>query len=139
MKLIEVNWKPDTRMLRQFAGFALLFALLFGLILHFKWDQAWSVTFWTWGIGIAVGIIGQIFPRAVLPLYIVLMAAALPIGAVVSHLLMIVIYFGILTPVGLIMRLLKYDPMHREFLPNQHTYWLEHKTVTDIKRYFHQY
>jgi len=139
MKLLEVDWHPSSRMLRQFAGFALIFALLFGLILHYKWGLSWRVAYWTWAIGAGVCLLGQCAPKAVLPVYILLMAIALPIGAVISNLLMIAIYFVILTPIGLLLRLFRYDPMHRTFLPDQSSYWVVHQPFKDVQRYFHQY
>ena len=48
-------------------------------------------------------------------LYLGWMRVFYPIGWVVSHLLLAIVYYLVLTPIGLVMRLFGGDPMHRGF------------------------
>ena len=65
--------------------------------------------------------------------------AALPIGLVVSYLILGVIYYLVLTPVGLLLRLRGYDPLSREWEPNAGTYWIRREALRDTDRYFRQF
>ena len=71
--------------------------------------------------------------------YVGLSCAAFPVGFVVSHVVMVLVYYGVVTPIGLVMRLLGHDPMHRGFDRDAATYWVERPAVHDPKRYFRQF
>ena len=66
------------------------------------------------------------------------MLAAMPIGWVLSHAMMVAVFYGVVTPVGLLMRMMGRDPMTREFDQAAATYWVEHQQPGDQKRYFKQ-
>ena len=65
--------------------------------------------------------------------------AAVPIGWAISHLAMMLAYYVVITPLGLIMKLFGYDPMKRRYDPQAPTYWLEHEPSSDRSRYFRQF
>ena len=139
MALIDVNWKPGAKELRQFAALFLIFGVGAGTAIHFFKDWPALVSQILWIAGPVVGIAGLIFPTLVRPVYVVMMAVTLPIGMVVSTVLMIVIYYLVLTPIGLLMRVFKYDPMHRRFDLAAKTYWIERPKQIAASRYFRQY
>lgn len=92
---------------------------------------------------VAVGVIGSLLMLAsggvAKRVYRAWMFAALPIGWVVSHLIMAVMYFLIVTPIGLLVRVFKGDPLRRAIDKNAGTYWIPHRQETDPKRYFQQF
>ncbi|GAG37655.1 unnamed protein product, partial [marine sediment metagenome] len=55
------------------------------------------------------------------------------------HLILAIVYYFVLTPIGLCMRLVGYDPMNRRFDRNTQTYWTPSETNNDIKAYFRQF
>jgi hypothetical protein len=65
---------------------------------------------------------------------------AWPIGFVVSHVVLALVYYLVLTPIGLAMRVFGYDPMRREFDRSAESYWIARDTA-EIKaeRYFRQF
>ena len=138
MALLDINWSPSRKDLR---GFSLLL-VLFGLVVSgVMYSRSAGVEF---GVPVVivttcVGLIGAIFPPIVRPVYVVWMAAVFPIGWVVSHLLMIVIFYLVIAPIGLMMRLLGHDPMHRRIDRDANSYWLSKPPNRDIKRYFRQF
>jgi hypothetical protein len=87
----------------------------------------------------AAGLVGYLHPSVIRPVYIVWMALAMPIGWVVSHLLLLMVYYLIFTPVGLLMRLVGYDPLTRSFDRTANSYWMPHNQCTDVAQYFKQY
>jgi hypothetical protein len=137
MAMISINWNPSRRELRQFAGLCLVF---FGGIAAWMYLRhgtgPWPTTLAALAVGL--GIPGLAFPMLLKPVYVGWMAAAFPIGWTVSHVLLGVIFYGIVTPIGLLLRLLGRDPMNRKFDPQAKTYWIEHESA-EPARYFRMY
>jgi hypothetical protein len=67
------------------------------------------------------------------------MYAAFPIGWVVSHVMLALIYYGVMTPIGLVMRLLGRDPLKRKLDRSADTYWEPREPIANSKRYFQQF
>jgi hypothetical protein len=66
--------------------------------------------------------------------------AAWPIGFVVSHVILALVYYLVFTPVGLAMRIFRYDPMNRRFDDAAQSYWVvRDPAATPPKRYFRQF
>jgi len=58
---------------------------------------------------------------------------------VVSFVILAAIYYAVLTPIGLLMRLVGYDPMCRRRDANAASYWTSREPVDDVRRYFRQF
>ena len=67
------------------------------------------------------------------------MLAAVPIGWTLSHLVLGAVYYGVFTPIGLVMRLLGHDPLERRFDPTATSYWIERTDRSDPARHFRQF
>ncbi len=139
MALIDINWKPPSHQLRQFAvAFAVFFT---GLAVYFHYGR--NLPFTTAGIlacgAIVVGGVGFLHPPFIRPVYVVMMAAALPIGMVLSVVLLGLVYFGILTPIGLLRRALGKNAMAPRPDPDAETYWTRRAPPAKPGRYFRQY
>lgn len=102
---------------------------------HAQWAVLWAVL----TLAVVGGVLIVVSRSAGRAIYRAWMFAALPIGWTVSHLILAVVYFGVLLPVGLAMRLAGHDPMQRRFDPRAESYWLPHRQETDPKRYFRQF
>ena len=97
---------------------------------------------WAAGVGAAAvvsGVIGVFRPGLMRVVYVVWMAAVFPIGWLVSHLLLAAIYYLVITPIGVMMRVCGYDPMQRRLDRQATTYWKPRQGTDDPKRYFKQY
>ena len=139
MALMEVNWRPDNKYLRGFGQTAL--ALLLGIALLLHWLKGLEAI-WALHIaaaGLVIYLLSLIWSPLVKPIYLLLIALALPIGWVVSHAAMAILYFLILTPTGLIFRLLGRDLLSRQFDPNAASYWGTHRHPDSPQRYFNQF
>ncbi len=136
--MIDINWNPSARQLRQFA--LLLAALLIGVASWLYWKSPASgwVAVALSAAGVAGGI-GLLCPRLMRIVYVAWMAAVFPIGWTVSHVLLAAIYYLVITPIGVIMRVCRYDPLQRRFDRNAKTYWKRREEQNDTKRYFKQY
>ncbi len=136
--MIEINWNPSRKELRVFAILEVIFFGIVAWLLYAKTGSQ-TVAFTTFGIAAIVGIVGFCLPKFMRIVYVVWMAAVMPIGLVVSHLLLGFAFFLVLTPIGLVMRLIGHDPLQRQFDKDATTYWIPRPTNQDSKRYFRQF
>lgn len=135
--MIKINDNPSRRELRQFAGIWFpIFWLIIGGLLYFAGVPGVAIA--AAAFGVAVGAIGVANPRFMHPIYLIWMYAAYPIGFVVSHVLLGLIFYLVLTPVGLVMKLVGYDPLHRQMRAST-TYWTACEAAPDKKQYFRQF
>lgn len=137
MALLEIKWNPSQKDLRQFAWLWLAFFALIGGLAF--WRGAHSTAAWIWALTLPVGLIGAAHPSFVRPIYTTWMYLAFPIGWTVSHGLILLIYYCVVTPIGLMLRASGYDPMMRKLNPAATTYWVRRSPPADVKRYFRQY
>jgi hypothetical protein len=139
MSLIKLNTDATTNQLRVFSAAVLpLFGLIVSAILYYRFQQTIAPLAIITTCAVA-GCIGLVKPSLIRPLYVGWMYAAYPIGWLIGHILLAVVFFVVLTPIGLIMRLLGRDPLQREFETNKPTYWEPLEQPTDIGRYFRQF
>ena len=138
MALIELNKTPSRRELLIFGA---LFALFFGLIGGLVWwkFEAPTVAYVLWSIAALITIMFYAVRPIRKPIYLGWIHLAYPIGWVVSHTAMAVIYYLVFTPIGLIMRLFGRDPMERRLDRSAASYWVEHAPPTEPGRYFRQF
>lgn len=134
---VSMTFNRDMPLRSQAIGFVIpaSLALLGGL--GSRAGHALAMTMSLLGLGIAMAA----WIRAAFGvwLYRRWLLAAMPIGWSIAALAMTLIYYLLLTPVAVIMRLTGRDSMNRRFDPGAATYWLSHAKVSDKKRYFRQY
>ena len=138
MAVLDIKWNPTRRELRQFGGLCLVFFGLIAAYAYYRHDAS-TVASVLAGLAVVLGTLGLLAPSALKPVFVGWMIAAFPIGWTISHLLLGSLYYLVLTPIGLILRLVGYDPMHREFDAKADTYWVEREQVQDVGRYFRQF
>lgn len=138
MALLEINRNPSRRDLAWFgAVLLLLFAVIGGVVGRtLTSDVARNAL---WGTGLVLALVYYAVPALRRPMFVGWMYAAYPIGFVVSHLLLALVYFGVVTPIGLLMRAVGHDPMTRRFDRSAPTYWIAREQVADVRRYFRQF
>jgi hypothetical protein len=67
------------------------------------------------------------------------MVAAFPIGWVVSHLILALIFYGLFTPLAALFRLTGRDTLHRRPQPELDSYFVPKSTPADAASYLRQY
>lgn len=137
--MISINWKPSSRELRWFSGLLMLFFAILAGFWRLKSGQTTGPLILV-SVSSAVGVLGLVIPNAVRWVYVGWMIAAWPIGWIVSHVLLAAIFFGIIMPIGLLLRALGRDPLSRKFDRSASSYWIARPPeATDSRRYFRQF
>jgi hypothetical protein len=145
--LVELNWNPDRRTLRQF-GFIALGG--FGLLAALAWFERGLFAFglgaareWVAGAFAALAVLSAlfslVFPRGNWPIYAGLSLVALPIGFVLSYLIMATLFYLVIAPIGLLLRLFGKDPMQRGFDRRASSYWVDAHPPRPRESYFRQF
>ncbi len=137
MALIDLNLQPSKKDLTFFAVFGASFCSVVALVFLLRGHTTAPQVL----VGIAVALILSRLVSLALTrwIYIAATVAAFPIGWVISHLVMGLFYYGILTPLGLVFRLMGRDPLQRRLDPEAKTYWTPHPGHNDPARYFRQF
>ena len=136
MNLVEVNWRPSSRKLRQYGIVVMVGFGLIGLLFRFGFkdpEAAWVV----WAFGGLSGGLALTGTRAGLPLYWLWMGIGFVIGNVVNRVLMSLVFFLAVTPMALIMKLLRRDRL-RLRRPQTDSYWIDVPPITGQSPYERQ-
>ena len=137
MALLEPNREPSKLELRVFG---LLGGIFLGLVGAAVWVKSGStpaaIAMWCLAAAFTLGYYA--LPPLRGPLYRGWMRAVFPIGWTVSHLLLGIIFYGVLTPFGLVMRLFGRYSMQRRFYARRPSYWTELRPGREQSRYFKQ-
>ncbi|HUG90893.1 MAG TPA: SxtJ family membrane protein [Planctomycetaceae bacterium] len=137
--MIDINWTPDRRFLRQFSALLIVFFGLIGAVQFFG-RGATTAGMVLWTIGLAVGGLGLAMPAFARYVYLGWMCALYPLAWLVSHTVLVLIYYLLLTPIGLVMRLCGRDPLQRKFDREASTYWQRRPDPEPgAERYFRQF
>ena len=146
-KLVEVNFNPDLKTLRQFGviafvGFGILAALAYyeRLIFSFGLGESRMTVVTAFAVlGSVALLFSLIAPKANRLLYVGLTLLAFPIGFVLSYVIMGTLFFLIIGPIAVTFRLFGRDSLHREYDPSAPSYWSTARAARDKESYFHQY
>ena len=136
-ELRETQPSIDDKMLRQFAG---LWLAIFGSVAIVElWVRHRSGRALLWAlVAGAIGPAGIVRPRLIKSVFTVAMAAAMPIGLIVSRLLLAVMFYGIFTPVALVFRVSGRDALLRRRRRDLSTFWVPKEQPPDLESYFRQ-
>ena len=135
--MIAIQWNPSTKQLRQFAG--IWFPAFCGLV---GWSIGQKTGHWSeveigWVLAGLLSVGGLVLPALIRPIFVGLILLTFPIGWVVSHLLLGLIFYGLVTPIGYILRISGHDPLQLK-KPGGNSIWKTSVGKTDATRYLRQ-
>ena len=138
MALIEINTTPSHRDLLWFGAILTSFILLIAALLFWRFHLAVAAIS-LFLIAAVICLLYYLIHPIRRPIYLAWMYGAFPIGWTVSHLLLAAVYFLAFLPIGLITRLLRYDPLRRRLEPTALTYWTRRNASPRPASYFRQF
>jgi hypothetical protein len=138
MALTALNRNPTPGDLRTFGRLLVPFVALAGVVIRLRTgsDTA-SLVVWVAG-GLLAGAFLAV-PAARRPIFVGWTTATYPIGWVVSHAVLGVVFYLVFTPAGFVLRRFGRDPLSRRFDAAQPSYWTERDPTNDVGRYFRQF
>ncbi len=135
MAMLHINLRPGPKQLRQFAAIAA------GVV---------PLVMWLWGFalnsillgglaGALFGLLSFFFPVIAWPTYVLLTLCAAPIGWIVGELALLVVFFGVFMPVGLLLRCLKRDLLQLKLDSRATSYWSKKDAPVSPASYYRQF
>lgn len=138
MAIVDINWNPSRKELKTFSLLLIVFFAIVAWIVHSKGASLQTAALVAGG-GAVVGIAGVLSPAFIRVVYVVWMAAVFPIGFVVSNVVLAAVFYGVVWPIGLLMKLTGRNSLQLGLDRESRTYWNVRQPVKDPRRYFRQY
>ena len=90
------------------------------------------------GIGLLLAVFYYAVPPLRVPLFLAWMALTMPLGRLISTVILALIYFLVLTPTAWFTRAVGRDPLQRKPDPSAESYWAAYNPGENQDRYFRQ-
>lgn len=133
----HVKWRPDGAELRRFAVSMLIGFSLLGLFVAWRNNGVRTGSLVLWGVGLSLAI-ASFIPGLGRMAYLGVYLPTSIIGYFVSHVILTLMFFLIITPLGFALRLMGKDPLQQRRLKEK-TGWTPVKTVKNEDSYYRQF
>lgn len=134
--------RPDRGTEKQLRGFARLLPFALAAVAGVLWYRTGvPPTEWpAWAYALVATLLlwalaGMVSPPAIRPLYRLLVWLTWPIGLVLSTVLLAILFYLVVTPIGLALRLSGRDPLHRKRPSSDESLWRERRSDAPAGRY----
>lgn len=108
-------------------GFGLVFAAVFAIVAAWPILDGAAPRLWATAVAAAFAALALLAPRTLAPLNRVWTRFGLLLARVTNPLVMGLLFFLVVTPMGLAMRALGKDPLRRRLEPDAASYWIERR------------
>jgi hypothetical protein len=136
--MLPIPTNPDKPTLSQFSE-AWMFALGMLAAPMTLWRGYPTTSLILWLVAVLGRIVGLVRPQWLRWVFVGLMLITWPMGWVVSNLVLAIVYYGVLTPIGLLRRLRRPDPLGRKLDRSASTHWADVRPNTRQDRHFRQF
>ena len=134
MKLIELNWSPTDRQLRQFGAVCMVMLPILGWI----WGGSPLAIMGLCILGLTFAVAAFLHPPSVKLIFLSLMLLTSPLGLVIGELSMMMIYFGLFLPLSLAFRVAGRDALQLKRSTSSPSYWQAKKQPSSASNYYRQ-
>jgi len=137
MSLLRVNPRPAPRQLLLFAA---AWAVITGTIGVFQWlKEHEQFAYVCWTAAAVVPLVGAVWRDGLRRFYLGLTYAVFPLGWLVSTAVLLGLYYGVLTPIGFVLRVRRHDPLQQNLAARADSYWRPRPTRRPAASYFRQH
>ena len=112
-------------------NFGLVFAAFFLIITCLKYYSSGSVSYIFIGLMVICIILAIFTPSVLRPFNTVWLKFGLLLNKIMSPIIMSIVFFLVVTPIGICMRVLGKRPLNIGSGPKQNTYWLPYTSDND--------
>jgi len=117
-------------------SFGIVFFIVFLLISIWPLFEEQSLRIWSLIISIIFLALGLLKSKLLTPFNLVWIKIGELLGRIIAPIVMAIVYFVVMTPIGLFMRLIGKDLLKIKFLKNS-SYWIKrNKNIGSMKRQF---
>ena len=106
-------------------SFGIVFFILFLLVSLYPLTINESIKYWSLIISVIFLILGLLNSNLLTPLNKIWFRFGILLGKLISPFIMVIIFFLVVTPIGLIMKIIKKDLLNLKFRKDKETYWIE--------------
>ena len=106
-------------------SFGIVFFIFFLLVSLYPLTNDESIRYWSLTISIIFLILGLLNSNLLSPLNNIWFRLGILLGKLISPLIMGIIFFLVVTPISLIMKIIKKDLLNLKFRKDKETYWIE--------------
>jgi hypothetical protein len=106
-------------------GFGLVFSAVFLIIFLIPLIGHGVLHYWALAIAVIFAVIAFVAPRILKPLNTAWFKFGMLLGAIIAPLVMMIIFFLVVTPIGLLMRLFGKDSLRLKRSGNENSYWIK--------------
>lgn len=138
MAIVDINWNPSRRELRWFAGLLIVFCAIVAWVVNRGREDS-TLPIVIAATGAVLGVAGLALPGFIRYVYVVWMVAVTPIAFVVSNLIVAMVFYAVVLPIGFAMKFVGRDALELRFQREADTFWVKKKMPTDTRRYFRQF
>ena len=118
-------------------NFGLVFFVVFLIVALWPLKYEEDIRLWSLVISIIFFILGVINSKLLTPLNKLWFKFGILLGSIVSPIIMGIVYFAVVTPIGVLMRLLGKDLLKTTKTKSISTYWMKRdKKQTSMKKQF---
>jgi Saxitoxin biosynthesis operon protein SxtJ len=133
----HVKWRPDARELRRFAIAMLIGFTVLGLLSAWRSNGIGTGAIVLWSIGVFLATAAFV-PRLGRVAYLAVYLPTSIIGYVVSHVILTLMFFIVITPLGIILRLMGKDLLQQRRQKHK-TGWMPVNGVKSEDSYYRQF
>ena len=117
-------------------SFGILFFIVFSIISVWPILSGGELRLWSFLVAIIFLIMGMTKSRFLTPFNIAWIKFGELLGVIISPLIMGLVYFLVVLPIGILMRVLGKDLLNLKFNKNIETYWNNKKVKTNFNKQF---
>ena len=118
-------------------SFGLLFFVVFLIVSLWPLTHEGSIRIWSVIISAVFLILGLINSRLLTPLNVLWFKLGMILGAIISPIVMGIVFFLVVTPTGFILRIMGKDLLNKKYDKEKETYWIKREaSIGTMKRQF---
>jgi len=118
-------------------SFGLLFFVVFLIVSLWPLTHEGSIRIWSVIVSAVFLILGLINSRLLTPLNVLWFKLGMILGAIISPIVMGIVFFLVVTPTGLILRIMGTDLLNKKYDKEKETYWIKRNaSIGTMKRQF---
>ena len=118
-------------------SFGLVFFIVFLIVGLWPLTHENPIRIWSVIISLIFLILGLMKSKLLTPLNILWFKFGMILGAIVAPIIMGVVFFLVVTPIGLVMRIMGKDILNKKYDKNKKTYWISrNKNMGSMKKQF---